>query len=54
MKIIALLVLLFTFSGCAASPEMPTNQGDDSDTMKPSPCVCNEVDFDSRGFTWVS
>ncbi|WP_167730386.1 hypothetical protein [Terasakiella sp. SH-1] len=55
MKTITLLIFIFSLAGCAASgPELPVNDGDSSDTMKRSPCVCNEVPFNSEGYTWKS
>lgn len=55
MKTLTLLIFILSLSACAGQQrELPTNQGDESDTMKLSPCVCNPVDYDSRGFTWIS
>ena len=54
MKTITLLIFIFSLAGCAASRELPVNDGDESDVMKISPCVCNEVPFNSEGFTWKS
>lgn len=55
MKKLAILFLALTLGACASQPrEMPTNEGDESDTMKISPCACVEQDFNKRGYTWVS
>jgi hypothetical protein len=54
MKALALFICLVVLSACAASKEIPTNEGDVSDTMRESPCACNEVDFNSEGFKWLS
>ncbi|MCW9033502.1 MAG: hypothetical protein OQK35_03170 [Alphaproteobacteria bacterium] len=42
-------------TGCAAvkpDVELPKNAGEGSDEMKISPCACNELDYDGRGFQW--
>lgn len=53
-KAIALAVLAFILTACGTSKkEMPTNQGDGTDLMRKSPCVCTQLEFDGRGYTWL-
>ncbi|NVK20554.1 MAG: hypothetical protein HWE30_17820 [Methylocystaceae bacterium] len=54
MKYLAICLVAITLAACGSTRELPDNEGDESDVMKKSPCVCNEVDFNSRGFTWHS
>ena len=53
-KTISLLLLALAVSACSGAREMPTNSGEGTDLMLPSPCVCTQLDYDGRGFTWVS
>ncbi|GAB3127250.1 hypothetical protein [Novispirillum itersonii] len=52
--LILTLFLAFTVSACGAvnrDTELPKN-GTGSDEMKPSPCACQPIPFNSRGFDW--
>lgn len=52
---ISIAAAVLALSGCSTqSVELPTNAGDGSDEMKSSPCACQELEYDSRGFEWVS
>lgn len=53
-RIICILSLVVALSGCVATTsdvELP-QEGTGTDEMKPSPCVCQPVEFNSEGFTW--
>lgn len=54
MKTLIILMAVGFLSACTTQREMPVNEGDESDVMRPSPCACNEVNYDERGFKWVS
>lgn len=57
LKLAILALSLAVLAGCAAvekDVEMPKNSGTGADEMKPSPCACQRLDFDGRGFTWLS
>ncbi len=54
MKKFAFFVLaVLMLSGCA-NIERPQNDQTGADQMKISPCVCREIDFNSRGYQWHS
>ncbi|WP_142850710.1 hypothetical protein [Telmatospirillum sp. J64-1] len=55
--IVTALLLVVTLSGCglmSAEREMPKNSGAGTDEMKLSPCACQPLDYDGRGYQWVS
>lgn len=52
---ISIAAAVLILSGCTAqNVELPTNAGDGSDEMKKSPCACQELDYDGRGYQWAS
>lgn len=52
-KTFSLLILVLAITACTGAREMPSNSGQGTDLMLPSPCVCQQLDYDGRGFTWV-
>lgn len=57
IKIATVFLSLVVLAGCAAvekDVEMPKNSGTGADEMKPSPCACERLDYDGRGYTWLS
>jgi hypothetical protein len=53
----AIGLVAVVLAGCTMSGkgvEMPANDGSGSDLMRKSPCACSPVDFNSRGFEWLS
>jgi len=52
-KKLILLVVVLGVAACGTNKEMPQNSSNGSDYNRPSPCVCEQLDFDGRGFTWV-
>ncbi len=52
-KIAVFLALTISLSACVLTKnrEMPANTGTGSDLMRSSPCACEPVDYDGRGFT---
>lgn len=55
MRIVFAALLLLSVAACSGrkTVELPDNEGTGSDYMKPSPCACSQIDFDSRGFEWI-
>ena len=56
---LAILILSLGLSACSLiKTEMPSNEGQGPDLMRPSPCACTQLDFDSDlnngGFQWNS
>lgn len=55
LKNVAVFLFLVVLAGCAAvepDVEMPKNSGTGADEMKPSPCACEQLDYDGRGYRW--
>ena len=54
--LIAAGLALLAVSGCQTTnnTEMPRNNGDGADFMRPSPCACLQLDYDGSGFEWLS
>jgi len=51
---ILILALLLALAACAGTKtEMPSNPSEGTDMMRKSPCACEQLDFDGRGFTWL-
>src|SRR3546814_4372343 len=52
---VCIVLLLITWlTGCAPrAVELPDNSGEGSDLMLKSPCACQQLDFNSRGYKWV-
>ena len=51
---IIILAALLMLAACAGSKtEMPANDGEGTDYMRKSPCACEQLDFDGRGFQWI-
>lgn len=50
----AFLLLVGCTPSGRSNVEMPENNGSGSDLMRPSPCACEPIDFNSRGYEWVS
>lgn len=55
MRLIPMLCLVVLLTGCAgiASDREIPKDGTGTDEMKLSPCVCDPVEFNSEGFTWL-
>jgi len=53
MKWLVPFFLAVLMTGCAGNFELPKNAGEGTDKMKPSPCACAEVPFNSEGYTWT-
>lgn len=55
-QLISLLFLVVFLYGCSGGRdvELPENSGTGADEQKPSPCVCNQLEYDGRGFKWLS
>jgi hypothetical protein len=51
-KTVCILMVLISLAACVTDTEMPRNNGTGSDLMRPSPCVCLELEYDGRGFEW--
>ena len=49
----ALIMSALITSGCATKRELATPQGEGSDEMRRSPCVCVELDYDGKGYRWL-
>jgi len=48
-------LILIWVTGCTQrNVELPDNSGEGSDLMLKSPCACQQLDYNSRGFKWVS
>lgn len=48
-------LVLVVLSACKQSGvEMPENNGSGSDLMRKSPCACQPVEFNGRGYEWAS
>ncbi|GAB6051181.1 hypothetical protein JCM17960_35010 [Magnetospira thiophila] len=56
LVLLLLLLAVVGLGGCAVTPqvEMPTNEGSGADEMRQSPCACLPLQFDGRGFKWMS
>lgn len=56
LRLIAGAVLAGTIGACSVNKqvELPTNNSSGSDEMKASPCACQPLDFNSRGYEWAS
>ena len=52
-KLIILTVAALMISACGTTVELPANEGEGSDYMRESPCVCTQLDYNGRGFKWV-
>ena len=51
------VILLAGLGGCQTAGrdvELPDNTGPGPDENKPSPCVCNQLDYNGGGYTWRS
>lgn len=54
LSTLSLFVVIITIGGCAFSEvELPTDPTNGSDQMLPSPCVCNEIDYQGKTFQWI-
>jgi hypothetical protein len=53
MKWLAPFFLAVLLTGCAGNLELPKNAGEGTDKLKPSPCACLKVPFNSEGYTWA-
>ncbi len=51
-KTVCILMVLMSLAACVTDTEMPRNNGTGSDLVRPSPCVCLELEYDGRGFEW--
>ena len=51
-KTVCIVLVLFGLAACVTDSEMPTNDATGSDLMRQSPCVCLQLDYNPRGFTW--
>lgn len=51
-----IIIIVLTVAACASwDVELPDNDSGGADEMRPSPCVCLELDdYDGRGFRWHS
>lgn len=53
-KLLTALALTLLLGACASkNVEMPGNTGEGSDEMRKSPCACEELDYNGRGFEWL-
>ncbi|GAK43528.1 conserved protein [Tepidicaulis marinus] len=53
MKWLIPFSLAVLMTGCAGNFELPKNAGEGTDKLKPSPCACLKVPFNSEGYTWA-
>lgn len=56
LRLALLSSLILAVAACSVKKdvELPTNSSTGSDEMKSSPCACEGLDFNSRGFEWLS
>lgn len=53
LTLFIVILLMAALSACASDTEMPHNNTDGTDKMRGSPCVCEQLEFDGRGFKWI-
>jgi len=55
MKLWIMIIVVFVLSACIRiDRELPTHESGGSDDMRPSPCVCLQLDdYDGSGFIWT-
>ncbi len=55
-NIIKLIILGAILSGCSylkRDIDMPPSKVEDIDTIKPSPCACETIEYKKRSFQWL-